>query len=1136
MSASTNSCAARLVNACGLSVDLNANGSIRRMDCGATLINLFMGNELEGGPANLYLRCGIDANGRAAQYTALLGPRSPTRLRIVSPEVLEGAGLWREFEYRITLQLAADSPAWFWRVQLKNTSEVPQRLDLIYAQDIALAPYGTIRLNEFYVSQYIDHTPLVHDTCGVVVASRQNLAAGGRHPWCVIGSLRHGKSFATDARQLYGLAGRAGHAPVGVVDGLPGRRLQHEHSMVCIQEQAMDLPPQAQQSWGFFGWFSADHPQATSDADLVNVDRAIAKSTSMSAANGAADGKLECATSLFCSAPLLSVRDMELRDIESRFCGQRRHEEFDEDGSLLSFFYDEQRHVVLRAKELQVLRPHGHLLRTGTQAAVDETAMTSTAWMSGVFHSMVTQGHVSFNRLLSTARSYLGLFRSHGLRVFVQLREQWRLLDVPSAFEMTPGRCRWIYLHDSGEIEVCSTAESPTAGADLRSHSLSLTLKVVDGKAARFLISQHIALDGDDGGAGVAANWSRDQASVVVAPAPSSELAQRFSHGHFRIEPASDTHFEQVGGAELLFADGAARQQPYICVVTAPARAAGITLYGNLIDRHADIAEQALSPSPDDTAIAVLKMDPPPGSAAGEASARIHEMTPWFVHNALVHYLSPRGLEQFSGGGWGTRDVCQGPVELLLTSGNTRSVRELLLRVMRAQEVSGDWPQWFMFFERDTDVRAGDSHGDIVFWPVLALSQYIIASGDIAILASHEPFFASAAGAAESSTVWGHVERALGVIERRRIGGTSLAAYGHGDWNDALQPADPAMREHMCSAWTVTLHYQMLNSLAQALRIAGRESDADRLIRQTAAVKADFQRLLLPDGVLAGYASFEAAEPRYLLHPRDMTTGVRYSALAMIHAILEELFTADQAKQHLAMIQAHLSGPDGIRLFDRPMSYHGGPQRLFQRAESAAFFGREIGLMYMHAHLRYAQALAHVGDADQFFHALCQANPIGIRKVVPSASLRQANCYYSSSDAEFFDRYQASAEYGRVQEGTITLDGGWRVYSSGAGIAFGLIVRCFLGFTLRFDALLLDPVMPVALNGLKVKMILSGYQVLIEYAVRGSGCGVNWIALNGERLPLTHESNAYRRGAARIARSVLLERLSNGAQVTIDVG
>ena len=118
----------------------------------------------------------------------------------------------------------------------------------------------------------------------------------------------------------------------------------------------------------------------------------------------------------------------------------------------------------------------------------------------------------------------------------------------------------------------------------------------------------------------------------------------------------------------------------------------------------------------------------------------------------------------------------------------------------------------------------------------------------------------------------------------------------------------------------------------------------------------------------------------YLLHPRDRLTGVSYSLLPMIHAIINDLLTPEQAKKHLDLIQEHLHGPDGARLFDRPMEYRGGPMKHFQRAESAAFFGREIGLMYTHAHLRYAEALARYGDAEGFFQALCQANPIGIRQ------------------------------------------------------------------------------------------------------------------------------------------------------------
>src|SRR6185436_15080765 len=185
--------------------------------------------------------------------------------------------------------------------------------------------------------------------------------------------------------------------------------------------------------------------------------------------------------------------------------------------------------------------------------------------------------------------------------------------------------------------------------------------------------------------------------------------------------------------------------------------------------------------------------------------------------------------------------------------------------------------------------------------------------------------------------------------------------------------------------------------------------------------------------------------------------------------------TPEQARKHLQLLDTYLRGPDGVRLFDKPMPYHGGPMRFFQRAESATYFGREIGLMYMHAHLRYAQALAHVGEADRFFHALCQANPIGLRAIVPSATLRQSNCYYSSSDAAFSDRYQASAEYERVKRGTIDLDGGWRVYSSGAGILFGLVVRQLFGLRLEADALLIDPVLPAALDGLRVHVTLLGH-------------------------------------------------------------
>jgi len=257
----------------------------------------------------------------------------------------------------------------------------------------------------------------------------------------------------------------------------------------------------------------------------------------------------------------------------------------------------------------------------------------------------------------------------------------------------------------------------------------------------------------------------------------------------------------------------------------------------------------------------------------------------------------------------------------------------------------------------------------------------------------------------------------------------------------------------------------------------------------------------------------------------------------MVHAILEDLLTPQESLEHLVLIEEHLSGPDGMRLFDRPMPYHGGPERLFQRAESATFFGREIGLMYMHAHLRYAQALAHVGQADRFFRALCQATPIGLKEIVPAATLRQANCYYSSSDAAFEDRYQASAEYERVARGTIGLDGGWRVYSSGAGIALGLIMRRFLGVTAEADVLRVDPVIPATLDGMRAEIEVMGRPLEVHYRVGSAGCGVRRIELNGRALPFSIEPNPHRAGAALVPRPDVRERISSEEnRLTIELG
>ncbi len=392
--------------------------------------------------------------------------------------------------------------------------------------------------------------------------------------------------------------------------------------------------------------------------------------------------------------------------------------------------------------------------------------------------------------MLSTVHSYLGLFRSHGQRVFVEIDGNWQLLGVPSAFEMSPAACSWIYRYDGGELQVRSAARADD-------HDMSLVLRVTAGPPLRFLVSHHLALNGDDGSAPGAALWRQQGQEYIVTPAPGSELAQRFPQGSFSIGALPGTRFEKVGGDEMLFLDGRSRQQPFLCLVTAPVTTVGLHIQGHLLGGNSP-APQTLADDHD--LEPPLQMLAPDGSPLAAAVAGIAEMAPWYAQNAWVHYLAPRGLEQYSGGGWGTRDVCQGPVELLLALERVEPVRDLLLRVLQQQNPDGDWPQWFMFFERERNIRPGDSHGDIVFWPLLVLGQYLIGANDPGILEEQVRFFdGRGTDQGENATVWEHVQRALALITKRVIPGTALATYGHGDWNDSLQPVAATMR-HSCAA------------------------------------------------------------------------------------------------------------------------------------------------------------------------------------------------------------------------------------------------------------------------------------------------------------------------------------------------
>ena len=101
------------------------------------------------------------------------------------------------------------------------------------------------------------------------------------------------------------LATRVGQVPVGLTEGLNTVRRQHEHAMAVIQDASVRLGPGEVIERGFFGWFEADHPEATSADDLVFVDKAMELPEAVPVFDSNAPYGTAPPASLFTSAPLL---------------------------------------------------------------------------------------------------------------------------------------------------------------------------------------------------------------------------------------------------------------------------------------------------------------------------------------------------------------------------------------------------------------------------------------------------------------------------------------------------------------------------------------------------------------------------------------------------------------------------------------------------------------------------------------------------------------------------------------------------------------------------------------------------------------------------------------------------------------
>lgn len=1100
-----------------LTFDFLSSGDLAQAVHKGTMLNQVVSNNVDGSLNNLYLRMHTE---EGISYEPLLGIHSSSRMSAVDGRLLWEGTAFDGIAYRVVFTLT-NHGIWFWDVTAQSQGK-EAKIDIIYGQDIGLADIGAVRSNEAYMSQYVDHKAFKDEKLGYVLCFRQNQPMQGSFPYMQHGALTGAASYSTDGFQFFGLSYKETDVPeaLGKVE-LANEVYQYEFTYAVLQAEPVLLKDKAR--FVFYGMFKADHPSAVSEIEFSAEIQKAWEEVERSNETGFAAAATPVAKSEVANAIGTPVRtaSMTMEEVNAYF--PNRHQEEWQDGKLLSFFTESHEHVVLKEKELLVERPHGHILMSGGNDRMTEDVMTTTSYMYGIFNSQLLVGNTSFHKLFTNARNALNNLKTSGQRIYVELEGSYRLLTMPSMFEIGFNYARWFYktADDTIIITNYTTVDSPEVRLHLRSEK---------GQAYRYLVTNQVSMNNneyelpfhmelEDG----VFTFKADQASISAPIFPNLQYRMFVSGA------------DMTAGDESLLVSGTASGSASLVVMQLGQSAEWtITMQGLLrgealpqserkaeleIERYREFFRQVMNG---------FRLSAEGTEAASAELDKVNALAWWYTHNMLVHYSVPHGLEQYGGAAWGTRDVCQGPTEYFMAMNKYEQVAEILKTVYSHQyEDDGNWPQWFMF-DKYFHIQQEESHGDIIVWPLKVLGDYLSATKDYSILQERVPYTVRHKGefTTESATLLDHAMKEIAYMKSHFLHDTHLSSYGDGDWDDTLQPANAQLKQYMISSWTVALTYQVIAQFGRVLEEVDAMQAAE-LKELASAIQADFNQYMLQQDVIPGFVYMEEpGDAKLMLHPTDTTTGIQYRLLPMTRSMISELLTEEQAAEHYRVIKEQLYCPDGVRLMNRPAQYAGGVSTNFKRAEQASNFGREVGLQYVHAHIRYVEAMAKLGKTDEVWQGLLMINPVGLRDVVPNAELRQSNSYFSSSDGKFNNRYEAQERFGELREGTVPVKGGWRIYSSGPGIYMNQLISNALGIRQSEGNLVIDPILPAKLDGMQFDFMWNGLPITFVYRLSDAG-QVTKVIINGKEAEGKPSANRYRVGGVQISEEQLKANLQS---------